>query len=249
MPIFFVEVDVVRNREVFDKLQINSAPIVALVPPKLPDKAEKLNQFLNKLPLKYRFTALTPTLTGDELNVWIGKVTGVIIPMQEGSVPYEVAGLLLVVLVGLGFVAFTFHAFILTIIRANRYLMMFGLWMAYLFCMSGGMYNYIRQTQWAGYGKEGEVFHIAPDSHDQYVVESFIVALVVCTCALGSVLLAKSVFDFSDNQPKSTTKKVASSVLGVVLSPTICTAILGCGWYQMLKIYTTKTYGYNMGML
>lgn len=52
-----------------------------------------------------------------------------------------------------------------------RLLMNIGGWCFYCFCIAGGMYNVIRNTQWAHRESNGRTTYINGDARDQYAAE------------------------------------------------------------------------------
>jgi len=66
LPLFFAEVDVARARELFGKLNLQSAPVLILVPPKIDggDKVVKVNTFFPVIQAKISIVGHEPAHNG-----------------------------------------------------------------------------------------------------------------------------------------------------------------------------------------
>jgi len=118
-PIFFVEVDVSRNRELFGQLELTSAPLVSLIPPKEDNQAEKINKLLNKLK-KYRFTAISPTMTTQDIGDFVYKLSGLEAELETPIMWTDI----LMVFLGI-IVVLVFAYYFGETIRKHRYFMFF----------------------------------------------------------------------------------------------------------------------------
>lgn len=60
LALFFVEADVSKARDPFSKLNLQYAPVVTLVPPKIDrgDQAQKTGEFFLAISVKYRFSRM-----------------------------------------------------------------------------------------------------------------------------------------------------------------------------------------------
>ena len=87
MPIFFVQVDIEHNREVFRALGMQSAPTMILLPPTAAGSPAPLPALISSLPSRNKFQMTKQDISAVELNDWIGKVVGQSVSLTQAREP------------------------------------------------------------------------------------------------------------------------------------------------------------------
>jgi len=238
-PIFFIEVDVTRNRDLFQQLQLNNVPLVTLIPPKSSANNVKLNQLLTKL-RKYRFTAMSATMTSQDINDFIFKLTDLKAEL-EATIAWTDLILYTIAIGTMVATAIQYSEFL----RNNRIVFFFLGLSFYLFCISGGMYNFIRNTPFTQV-QNGEVYYLARGPRSQYGVESWIVSFVVLISSLTGIHLNRLSFSQSQ-EPKSEFWKLMDHYFIVLMSPSLAFILFSLSWLNLVRIYDAKHGGYHMG--
>lgn len=149
LPVFFVNVDMARNGELFKELRFTSAPYMLLAPPRLGTATLKPNDFLKSLAPRYRFN-LQASMAPADFNSFVNKLVGCHVQLDDVKPGLTDLIGALVVLGALGFVGVRFGADIIATLRSFRgvkaFAMVAGLAL-YCWSISGGFYNILVQTQ------------------------------------------------------------------------------------------------------
>ena len=82
-PIFYAYVDIKTSRELWQTLQLKSAPVMVLIPPSLTNNQPNPSYFLNKIPAKYKFNVMSRTIESSDINQHIRKLTNIDVQIKE----------------------------------------------------------------------------------------------------------------------------------------------------------------------
>jgi oligosaccharyltransferase complex subunit gamma len=242
-PVFFVEADIARCRRVFEELNMQSAPTILIAPPKISTSNPRSNLFLSSIKSKYKFNSLSPTLQPEELNSQLLKITGVDVNIER-PVPFML--LVLIASVGVLGLFAVYKYFSLYLVLRKQSMLFFGLGLvAYLFCISGGMFNIIRNTPFAGEDHNGDVSYIHGGNRNQYGVEGYIMGSVEVGCGLALVMLTLTAFYSADDKKRKWYNKTAM----IFTWPLTLAAIFAFFWSILLVIYTKKNGSYRYGFV
>lgn len=257
LPVFYANVDMARCGDIFKELKFTSAPYMLLAPPRLSTNTLKSNVFLGSLPQRYRFNLQASMAPGDFSN-FIHKLTGSAERVEIGAAKPGLVDLVLMlsVLASLGFIGVRYGSSIVLSLRSWRGVKSFALMAGlalYCWCISGGMYNIIRGTQWAENRRDGSVNYINGDARDQFAAEGLIIGVLNLAAAVALVVVNTRGFESSASgaggaaKAKPTPMQHALNALGPVLSPGVCLALAVFLWSRILGIYTQKNGHYRMG--
>lgn len=154
LPVFFVNVDMGRNPELFKELKFNQAPYMVLAPPRLGTKTLKPLDFIRTLPQKYRFN-LQASMSAGDFQGFVNKLAGCHVQLDAAKPGFLDLLFSLVVLFALAFVGFKYGYDILMKLRELRGVRFLALAAGlglYCWCIAGGMYNVIttkgKQYEW-----------------------------------------------------------------------------------------------------
>lgn len=237
LPIFFAELDFNLNQEIFQAVNLQSAPFLFLVPPSFSTNSPKIGTLYNKLRSKYNFGAVQPNVRVSEITDFIARRTGVSIEAQRTVGVSDLGHL--VFLLGTGLFAFYCYAVRFRTIPLIYFLTAL---VFYLFCSSGGMYNILRGMPFSQVGQRGEVQYISYGHGGQYGAESMIVGSLVFGCALLLILLNSLSF-------KTWQGSSFSGVMSWLSSPFFTSALLLFLWKEYLGVYTMKNPSYRFGFV
>lgn len=255
LPVFYANVDMARCGDIFKELKFTSAPYMLLAPPRLGTNTLKSNMFLGGLAQRYRFN-LQASMAPADFNNFIHKLTGAAERVEIGAAKPGLVELLLMlsVLGSLGFVGVRYGHAILLSLRSWRGVKSFALMVGlalYCWCISGGMYNIIRGTQFAENRRDGSVNYINGDARDQYAAEGLIIGVLNLSAAIALVVV--NTRGWSEAPAAGSSKAKPSPVqllwnaLAPFLSPGVCLALAVFLWSRILAIYTQKNGHYRMG--
>lgn len=266
IPIFFLNVDVSRNQQIFNELNLKHAPVLVLLPPTLSDKTKKLSKFLDVIPSKYKLNTLSSTPSLNDIIAFISRHTGINTVNVDSGVlekqpTFMDAIIPLTALILLGVVIFYKYNTLLQL-RDYSYMssiLQVGGWIFYMYCMSGGMYNSIRGTIWADYDqKSGTTKYINSEVRDQFASEGYMMgtcmvisgAMIVMMCnkAFVYTVVDRTQANKSVNNP-STWYAPVLVLIDYIFRPAISGAIAILAWYAVLAVYSMKNRGYNFGVL
>lgn len=265
MPVFFVQLEASRSGKLFDILKLNGVPAIMLVPPRPATSTPDLRTFLTSLPPRYRYQLNQPRFESSGLNTFINKYAGQMVNLDQKQVDYGdvLMGFLMLVTGGV-FVYLWITGRI--VLKVQRHSFVIIAWFGYMYCISGGMYNIIRGTQWASYEDGGKKFsYIHPQFRDQHSSEGFMMGMLQILCGLMMTLLVVRAFESADqtatsttttsttSQTKSSTATTAinkrawhqnvTSLILDALSPTVCIFIGCAAWMQLNSVYRMKSHG------
>lgn len=256
-PTFFVSIDVTHNREIFDALGLNTAPTVTVVPPKLTAGTPEVGKFLNKLPSKYRFTSISFTTDANEIMAFVDKFTGDSVQVVKEA-GYTDLIKVVIVLGGGGFVLFRYFDKLATL-RKNQVLFVVAAWLFYGYCMSGGMFNNIRGTEFTGRDQQGNTRYVHGGARDQYAAEGYMMGF--CYLGAGYLLVVLNSTAFApaskDKDKKNKTKKTTTVWEDLVQAvtdlaekaPALLVMCVFLCWFQILSVYTLKNGSYRFGFV
>lgn len=269
IPVFFLNVDVQRNSDIFKELKLQHAPVILLLPPTLSDKQRKVSSLLNSVPSKYKFNTLTGKFSPQDFEQFIKRHTGindinvVVENVQPGFTDIIIP---LLSLIGVSIAVF-YNWNKLISLQQNKNIRSVSLvccWLFYMYCVSGGMYNSIRGTLWAEYDSQTQTTrYINRDVRDQHASEGYIMGVCIITAALMNVLMDNKAIDTAAVDKLNTNKQniLSSSssipinkwytpilqLVDVVFKPIVSGGVGLLAWYCVLAVYSIKNYGYNMG--
>jgi len=252
MPIFFVEVDARHGLELFQKLGLNSAPSIMLLPPKISDKTHpKLSTWMQSIKPRFKFTQLTHMISPDDVANFVNKIRPSAPPLrQERSINMTMLAIY-VLLLAVAVVVFVKYWRQILALRSQPTLFLVGGFLIYLFAISGGMYNIIREVPFSRPGEGGETY-INRSGRDQYGAEGYLMGGANLLCALALILLNKFAFKSDDEASKPTAMSVLDKMVVLaksLLSPGLCLTLVAFFWFQILSVYTIKNNYYRMGFL
>ena len=273
IPLFFLNVDVQRNGEVFKELKLQHAPVMVLLPPTVSDKSRKLASFLNNVPSKYKFNTMVGKFETRDFTQFIQRqtgITGVTVSASDDVQPSLLDAVIpLSVLTFIGVIVYMNWDQLLALRGYSGMSMIaqVAAWMFYMYCISGGMYNSIRGTIWAEYdAKTGSTQYINGDVRDQYASEGYLMGLAVVVAGFMVVLMDDKAFQTVSTGQLSGKQNVASLsattalqsskwyapllvLADSVFRPAVSGAIAVLAWYSVLAVYSIKNHGYNFGLL
>lgn len=234
-----------KNQKLFEEMSFNSAPMMVLAPPRLASSPIKTNDFLKKLPPKYRFN-LQSSMQPNDFASFVNKLAGCHVELN--SAPASTGDLILVSLglIGMSVAAWRFGYDILMFLRGAegiRFPIVVGGWLFYAWCISGGMYNIIRHTQFAETRKDGSVNYINGDARDQYAAEGMILGALNLAVAVMIVLMNSRAYGTTEVVDVKNPKKLSpfqhlKNAIAPYFSPAICLGVGMALWAQIIGIYT-----------
>ncbi|XP_034825644.1 tumor suppressor candidate 3 [Maniola hyperantus] len=226
--LFFGMVDFDEGSDIFQMLRLNTAPVIMHFPAKGKPKPADSMDFERA------------GIHAEAIAKWIQDRTDVQVrvfrpPNYSGAVAFS----MLFILVG-GFLY----------LRRNNLEFLYNkqMWAvaALFFCfamVSGQMWNQIRGPPFFHRSKNGPVY-INGGSHGQFVLESYIVAILNCAVVVGMILMieaAGGVKGTDSQQPQEGKRRRFQSVVGLVLV---------CVFFSLLlSVFRAKTQGYPYSFL
>ncbi|XP_045763044.1 tumor suppressor candidate 3 [Maniola jurtina] len=226
--LFFGMVDFDEGSDIFQMLRLNTAPVIMHFPAKGKPKPADSMDFERA------------GIHAEAIAKWIQDRTDVQVrvfrpPNYSGAVAFS----MLFILVG-GFLY----------LRRNNLEFLYNkqMWAvaAVFFCfamVSGQMWNQIRGPPFFHRSKNGPVY-INGGSHGQFVLESYIVAILNCAVVVGMILMieaAGGVKGTDSQRPQEGKRRRFQSVVGLVLV---------CVFFSLLlSVFRAKTQGYPYSFL
>jgi len=266
LPVFFANIDMARNGPLFKEVGFNSAPYVVLAPPRLGTTTQKSSEFMKALPQKYRFN-LQQSMSSSDFVSFVGKCTQIYVNVETAKPGFMDLLFSLLILALIAFVGIKYGPSIIVSarqVRSVRTLLLIGGCALYCWCISGGMYNIIRGTQFAETRKDGSVNYINGDPRDQYAAEGLIIGVLNLACA-GVIIIANiRAFDEGFGSvtgvsgvsgvgvSKSRQQPVWVHLLNAIapaLSPMACLGLAFGFWFKIVDIYSRKNWGYRYGFV
>lgn len=249
LPVFFANVDMARNAPLFKELNLQGAPNLFFAPPRLGTSTLKSLDFVKNLPQRYRYQ-IQATMTPNSMLQFLNSITTAHVDLGDAKPSMGDLLTMLLILSGLAYVFFRYGYDILMYLRSVRgmgiFLLIAGFGL-YCWCISGGMYNIIRGTQFAETDKEGHITaYVLHDSRDQYAVEGMIIGVLNLACAGVLILINARSFDdtyLNTAGPVKGGKQLSTwqhlkNAISPMLSPGFCLALLAAGWFQVINIYS-----------
>jgi hypothetical protein len=254
-PIIFFNVDASKAHEVFQSMQLNSVPLLFLLPPRLGSKPLKPS-FHSTVDSKYRFPAQQQN-SPFSIVEYVQRVSHTAITLNLNGITGEeiiIAVLFLAIAI---FVIYRYFEALVRFYRNERsrehlrVLICWGSWAVYMWCISGGMYNIIRGTEFARYEKDKPTEYISGDPRDQYGAEGLILGFFNVAAAAMLTLCNEQIRDTSSRTSTSKNNVLKNIWSGIVplFTPVACLLLLVAFWFQIVAIYSSKNRGYNRGFV
>lgn len=248
-PLFIAIVDIARNKDIFQRLQLNTAPVICIQPSTYSTKVYgNVNGFLNQIPQNKKFIQTSARFTPNDFTTFVHKALGISVATESKPPVQELVVVLLLILAGC--VCLYFFRDLLIKLRTQTTLMIFVSWIAYIFCTAGGMYNIIAGTQFNSKDEKGNVQHILVARRDQYGEESFIVGGLTLALGIAGVLLIKKATKTTTTQSSTQPKKnvilsIIQGLIDSIFTPSVCFATCVMLWLMLKKVYLIKNGGYE----
>ena len=250
-PIFFVNIDAAKNRDVFEAMKLSSAPISLLLLPRAASKPLKLQTVLTSTPTRQKYPLQARNHPHD-IVTWLYKLSGQLVTINYNAVNGEE------IVIGALFACTTlfvvwryFEQIVALRLNPNlRFMLCVVGWALYMWCISGGMYNIIKGNIFALTEKDRPTEYISNEPRDQYGAEGLILGTIIIAASSMLVLCNLKAFE-----AKQWTAKGGSTVAALwasispVLRPELCCALMLFFWFLMVNIYTWKNRGYRNGFV
>lgn len=223
IKMLFGTLDFNRGKNTFQKLMLQTAPIVLLFPPTVGPFAKADGQ-----PLRFDFSG---PISADQLYMWINRhlPEGVKPPLVR---PVNYMRLISVVTILMGVVTLfnVLSSYVLPIIR-NRNVWAAVSLIAILLFTSGHMFNHIRKVPYVAGDGKGGISYFAGGFSNQFGMETQIIAATYGILSFATIALALKVPRITDGKAQ----QLAVIVWGTVL----------LGMYSfLLSVFRTKNGGY-----
>lgn len=244
LPVFFANVDMARCADLYKELKFTQAPYLILAPPRLGTKPVKPTEFIRTLPQKYRFN-LQATMTPNDFAGFIHKLAGSHVHIEAAKPGFTDLVFSLVVLSAIAFVGVKYGSDIilhLREVRGIRFLVLLLGCVVYCWCISGGMYNVLKGTQFAETRQDGSINYINGDARDQFAAEGLIIGVLNLAAAAAVIVLNSRSFDDPVASPPKGAKLSPAQHLKNAIAPfftaSVCLALMAALWFQVIDIYT-----------
>jgi hypothetical protein len=247
LPVFFVELDYGKNFELFQTFGLKSAPVNVLQPPRAISATPKVPKFLKRLAESHTYNIMGNKVSSDDIMSFIKRSTKREI---DTTPPLDYVKLVIqfVTVVGLLVTVFALREKI--ILLRGYPMLFFGIsLLVYIFCMSGGMFNIIRETSFFGYDDKREMIFFHPYVREQYGAGGYIVGVLNMLCALMMIAIASQADAASAADMKNShfLKRLFGASLSLFMSPVVCLTFAVFCWHRIVAIYTSKMPQYNFG--
>eukprot|EP00467_Chlorarachnion_reptans_P013325 CAMPEP_0114516842 /NCGR_PEP_ID=MMETSP0109-20121206/17555_1 /TAXON_ID=29199 /ORGANISM="Chlorarachnion reptans, Strain CCCM449" /LENGTH=423 /DNA_ID=CAMNT_0001697281 /DNA_START=121 /DNA_END=1392 /DNA_ORIENTATION=- len=250
-PTFVMEVDVQRNQEIFNEIELSHAPVFLMIPPTTSTRKPKIKTLYKKLPDKYRLNAHN-NIGGEDLKKFLARHTKQEVELIE-VIDYNVlvgwACLVGMIVAGLYYRGDQLHK-----IRQFT-LPYFGICIiTFIWLAGGGMYNIIRGTAFSGNGVGfSSFFH--PSNGNQYMAGGLIVGCL--NFGVGAMIILLNTWALKDHEELKLAKKKSTREPKTPLqhlkelkpSPGLCLIGATVLWYNLIMIYTMKNPSYRLGFV
>lgn len=223
LKLLFGTLDFVNGKATFQKLMLQTAPVLLVFPPTVGPFAR-----VDDSPFRFDFTG---PMSADQLYTWINR------HLPEGPKPPLVrpvnyVRIVSAITLSMGAVTlFTvLSPYVLPIVR-NRNIWAAISLIAILLFTSGHMFNHIRRVPYVVGDGKGGISYFAGGFQTQFGMETQIVAAIYATLSFATIALAMKVPRMADAK----TQQVAVVIWGVVLF----------GMYSfLLSVFKAKNAGY-----
>ncbi|CAL5874900.1 uncharacterized protein PFLUO_LOCUS9202 [Penicillium psychrofluorescens] len=223
LNVVFGTLDFDQGRMVFQKLMLQSAPVLLLFPPTSGPFAK-----VEEGPLRFDFTG---PLTADQLYSWINR------HLPEGPKPPLVRPVnymrivsAVTILMGVVTLFTVLSPYVLPVVQ-NRNLWAAVSLIAILLFTSGQMFNHIRKVPYVAGDGRGGISYFAGGFQNQYGMETQIVAAMYAVLSFATIALAVKVPQMED-------------VKGQQLAVLIWGGVLFGMYSFLLSVFKTKNGGY-----
>ena len=249
--VFFVNMDASRNRDVFDAMKLSTAPTSIILPPRSTSKPMKLSTVLSATPGKARF-GLQAKNHPHDVVLWLHKNSGQMVTINYNAVNGEEIVIGVLFALTLLFVVYRYFEPIMAF-RHNpnlRFVLCLLGWTAYMWCISGGMYNIIKGNIFAHTEKDRPTEYISNEPRDQYGAEGLILGFTII--AASAFLVLCNLKAFEGKAIGLSTKSYAAGLwasISPLLRPEFCCAFMLLFWFITVNIYTWKNRGYRNGFV
>ena len=224
-PIFFVNVDAAKNREVFEAMKLSTAPAPIILPPRASSKPMKLPTVLTSTPAKQRYQLQARNHPHD-IVMFIHKNSQQMITINYNA--YNGEEIIIGVLAAATalFVLYRYFDQIVAL-RLNpnlRFMLCLLGWTLYMWCISGGMYNIIKGNIFAHTEKDRPTEYISNEPRDQYGAEGLILGFIIIAASTMLVICNLKAFEGTPQKPGAIKGKVAGlwATVSPVLRPEFC---------------------------
>lgn len=227
--VFFVELDGTRHFDFFKTLDIKYIPHLYHIPPTKTNKRKPWARlFKDEITLEQTWKA-------DDIERNLRSRTRMELAIERPPEPINWAGIFMTVVGGGGMLVFfsTVGRPMLKYMLSPATMLVVS-FLFFAFCVSGGMYNRIRNVPW----DDGQGNMIAPSSRGQYGAESVMVGFLYVLLSLSIILLNTSVHSL---------KMSSAAARNIVAAGVLFVFFLL--WRYMLQIYNVKNGGYNSGFV
>ncbi|MCJ1296787.1 tumor suppressor candidate 3 [Xylographa carneopallida] len=229
-PIFFVNIDAAKNRELFEAMRLNTAPTSVLLPPRLASKPLKLATVVSGASGKQKFS-LQQRNHPHDVVLFVHKNTGQMITINYNAVNGEEVVIGVLAAACALFVLYRYFDQIVAF-RTNpniRFFLCLVGWLLYMWCISGGMYNIIKGNIFAHAEKDKPTEYISPEGRDQYGAEGLILGFLNIAASFTLVLLNLRAFEGKGASSGWSVKGAVGQLwtaIAPVLRPELCVMLM-----------------------
>ncbi|CAI7678352.1 unnamed protein product [Penicillium manginii] len=223
LKVVFGTLDFDKGKAVFQKLMLQTAPVLLLFPPTIGPFAK-----LDAEPLRYDFTS---PIGAEALYAWIGR------HLPEGPKPalvrpFNYMRLVSAVTIVMGAITLVtvLSPYLLPIIQ-NRNLWAAVSLIAILLFTSGQMFNHIRKVPYVAGDGQGGISYFAGGFQNQFGMETQIIAAIYAVLSFATIALALKVPRMED-------------IKGQQLAVLIWGAVLFLTYSFLLSVFKVKNGGY-----
>eukprot|EP00474_Spongospora_subterranea_P009632 CRZ10090.1 hypothetical protein [Spongospora subterranea] len=233
VPTFVVEMDFSHgdSEALFAMLGLSNVPLLAFI--KADDfTTTQPNSFLNDIPKSHKFDFNTHGFAAEAIVKWINGVSGLDATLAR---PIDWSALFSNILLPaiIGSIPLYFIGPVIWAKRGNTKIYLVLSLGIYLFCVSGGMYNILKDTPWAHHDHNG-VSYLHGDSGWQLGAESYICGSVQVLFGLLITILGTTAVQIDS---KSTRNLMSGGAL------LLCFYL----WFKIRWLVSYKMGGYNNG--
>ena len=228
--IFFINVDAAKNRDVFEAMKLNTAPVSVILPPRLTSKPLKLATVVSAAGGKQKFVLQQRNHPHDVVQ-YVHKNTGQMVNINYNAVNGEEIVIGALAAATVLFVLYRYFDQLMAF-RTNpniRFFLCLCGWLLYMWCISGGMYNIIKGNIFAHAEKDKPTEYISPEGRDQYGAEGLILGFLNIAASFALVLVNLRAFEGKGTSSGWTIKGAVGQVwagIAPVLRPELCVGLM-----------------------
>ncbi|KAH1494531.1 hypothetical protein LV164_001929 [Aspergillus fumigatus] len=223
LKLLLATLDFSNGKETFQKLMLQTAPVLLLFPPTVGPFAK-----VDNAPVRFDFTG---PLSADQLYTWISR------HLPEGAKPPLIRPInymriisAITLLMGVITLFTVLSPYALPIIRNRNLWAGFSL-IAILLFTSGHMFNHIRKVPYVVGDGKGGISYFAGGFSNQFGMETQIVAAIYAVLSFAAIALSMKVPRIGDKKAQQ-------------LAVVIWAGVLLCMYSFLLNVFKTKNGGY-----